>query len=117
MKKITTPTKQQWRAILKEARRLQKKEKRIDLMLNDYLEEINPSGVPTYHDKGMVHGFMCAIKAIYGERVEDSVTYYLYEVPNIAKRAGKCEVRDSDGNTYNANNLGSYIQFLVKEVE
>ena len=108
-----TPTATQWRAILTEARRLQKQEEKIDKALNNYLTAINKSTMPAFHDEGMVHGFICAIKASWGDLVADDVSYYLYEVPNVAKNSGKCEVKDKDGNIYDANNLGSYIKFLV----
>lgn len=116
-----TPTKKQWKAILKEVRQLQKKEMEIDLMLNNYLKEINPSVVPTLlpnyilttHEKGMVHGFVCAIEAAYGKIIADELHYFLYQVPSVANINGKCVVKDKEGNTYDANNIESYVSFLI----
>ncbi len=106
-------TPNQWKTILKTARRLQKEEEKIDRALKGFCQSINPSMHSIFVEKGMVHGYLEAIEVCHGIDAREHVSYWLYDVPDIAKTHGKCEVRDQNGRVYDANNLGSYVKFIM----
>ena len=106
-------TPEQWKTVLKTARRLQKEEEKIDNALSAFCQAVNPSNYNVFVEKGMVHGYVTAIGAMYGGQAKDDVLYYLYDVPNQMKHNGKCIVKDDDGNEYNANNLSEYVKFIM----
>jgi hypothetical protein len=106
-------TPKQWKTVLKTAKRLQKEEEKIDNTLSAFCKAINPSNYNLFVEKGMLHGFLEAIDVLYGIDARQQIYYYLYEAPSVMKHSGKCIVKDSDGNEYNANNLSEYVKWLM----
>lgn len=95
------------------ARQLLKEENLIDKRLNSFCEILSPTQYPIFVESLKVKAFCDGLEIIFPGISED-ILYYLYEVPTIVKKGGgKCLVIDQHGKKYDANNLGSYIKFLL----
>jgi hypothetical protein len=106
-------TSQQWKAVLKTARRLQKEEEKIDKALKGFCTAISPSMYNLYIEKGMVHGYLEAIEACHGADARYNVSYWLYEVPSMMEHYGDCEVKDQHGKAYDASKVDEYVKFIM----
>jgi hypothetical protein len=106
-------TPQQWKNVLKKARRLQKEEEKIDTALSTFCQAVNPSSYNIFVEKGMVHGYLEAIEVCHGIGAREHVSYWLYDVPSIARVHGKCEVKDQHGKVYDASKVSEYVKFVI----
>ena len=66
-----------------------------------------------YVEKGMVYGYLEAIEACHGRDTREHVSYWLYDVPSIAKTHGKCEVKDQHGKVYDASKVDEYVKWIM----
>lgn len=108
-----TPTKQQWYSMLREARKIMKNEEKIYSAYKAYMMLAYSSSYAPINEHGEVSGYLIAVEAIYGPSVSDAVSYWLYDVPSLAKR-GKV-ICNAKGKTYDARDIHQYVAFCMSE--
>jgi hypothetical protein len=112
MSKHTDLTKEQWGALLMEARRLHKEDEKIDRAFSNLFSIFAPALTPPWVEVTQVRAMCRTLEALHGDTVASAVSYWVYDVPMSAKY-GKVVCTDRHGKKYDASNLGSYINFLL----
>jgi hypothetical protein len=103
-------TKSQIKQILLTARALQQEEERIDQAFRGFVSSVCPSGYPPFIEKGMVHGYLEALRVI-DPTLSDYVSYWLYDVPT--KSDYNWVVVDQYGVEYDARDVNQYVKFIM----
>ncbi len=102
-----------WTAVLKQAKKLQKQDQKVVERLQAFLEVISPESTYYSNEVSALGGFLSAIESLHGYEAVEHIEYYLYEVPSLVEKNGKCFCRTKDGVEYDASKLSEYVKWLM----
>jgi len=115
---MTYPTEKQLKDLLKLARRAAKEDQKVDNRVKDLVSIFAESQYPIFIEKGMVYHITETASTLFpGIGIMEDISYWVYEVPDLAKKTGRVKCVDKDGKEYDAANLGSYVKFLMSNYE
>lgn len=107
-----TLTSTQWRRILTEAKRLHKQDEAIDFALKCLFKRISPGNYAPFSEVTQV-GAMCKTLDAIEPGAGDLVSYFIYDVPSMMERIGKCICTDASGKEYDAGKMGEYVKWVM----
>jgi hypothetical protein len=113
-KPTVKPTADQWTAILKLVRTFQEEDDKIDNAWCSLFELLASSNYPPAVEVTKVQTLIDVVKAVWGEKEAEDVSYWAYEVPAISDRGKvKVECVDKNGKKYDARKMDQYINFIM----
>ena len=108
------PTADQWTAVLNLVRTFQKEDDEIDNAWCSLFKLLANSNYPPAVEVTKVQTLVDVVKAVWGDKEAEDVSYWAYEVPAMGTR-GKVECVDKNGNKYDARKMDQYIKFIMAQ--